>query len=61
MNNYTENRKYKRVELEKWKYKEIVSPYIARFRVKQYENQGMPSFEWNIVTVKNLCAGGDYV
>ncbi len=58
MNNYTENKKYKSVELEKWKYKEIVSPYIARFRVKQYENQGMPSFEWNIVAVKKLCAGG---
>jgi hypothetical protein len=58
MNNYTENRKYKRVELEKWKYKEIVSPCIARFRVKQYEGNKMLSLEWNIVAVKNLCAGG---
>jgi hypothetical protein len=58
MNNYTENRKYKRVELEKWKYKEIVSPCIARFRVKQYEGQEMFFLEWNIVAVKNLCAGG---
>ena len=35
--------KYKRVELVKWKYKykEIASPCIARFRVKQYEGQEM--------------------
>ncbi len=58
MNDYTERRKYKRVELEKCKYKEVVSPCIARFRVKQYEGQDMPSLEWNIVAVKNLSAGG---
>ncbi len=58
VNNYSEKRKYKRVELEKWKYKEILSPCIARFRVKQCDGQETPSLEWNIVAVKNLSAGG---
>jgi len=58
MYNNTEERKYKRIELEKSKYKEIVTPYIARFRVKQYEGQEKPSLDWNIVAVKNLSAGG---
>ncbi len=58
MNNYSEKRKYKRIELEKWKYKEIVSPCIARFRVKQCDGQETSSLEWNIVAVKNLSAGG---
>ncbi|MHC4268981.1 MAG: PilZ domain-containing protein [Planctomycetota bacterium] len=58
MDNSIEKRKYKRLELEKWKYKEIVSPCITRFRVKQYDGQEMPSLEWNIVAVKNLSAGG---
>ena len=58
MNNYSEKRKYKRVELEKWKYKEIVSPCITRFRVKQCDGQETPCLEWNIVAVKNLSAGG---
>ena len=40
MDNFIEQRKYKRIELEKWKYKEITSPCIARFRAKQYEGQG---------------------
>ncbi len=58
MYNNTEERKYKRIELEKRKYKEIVTPYIARFRVKLYEGQEKPSIDWNIVAVKNLSAGG---
>ena len=58
MNNYTGRRKYKRIELEKWKYKEIVSPCITRFRVKQCDGQETSSLEWNIVAVKNLSAGG---
>lgn len=44
--------------MDKWKYKEIVSPCIARFRVIQYDGQGTSSLEWNIVAVKNLSAGG---
>ncbi len=32
VNNYSEKRKYKRIEPGKKKYKEIVIPYIARFR-----------------------------
>ncbi len=53
-----EKRKYKRIELDKWKYKEIVSPCISKFRVIQYDDQGSSSLEWNIVAVKNLSAGG---
>ncbi len=58
VDNVIEKRKYKRIELEKWKYKEIVSPCITRFRIKQYEDQEASSSEWNIVAVKNLSAGG---
>ncbi len=58
VNNYTERRKYKRVELGKKKYKEILAPYIARFQVKQYCGREMPPLGWNIVAVKNLSAGG---
>ncbi len=58
MDNFIENRKYKRIELERLKYKEITSPCIARFRVKQYEGQEASSLEWNIVAVKNLSAEG---
>ncbi len=58
MNNYTERRKCKRIELEKKKYKEIVTPHIARFRNKQWDFSNPLSLEWNIVAVKNLSAGG---
>jgi hypothetical protein len=58
MYNNLERRKYKRIELAKRKYKKIVPPYIARFRVKQYEGQEMSSPDWDIVAVKNLSAGG---
>jgi hypothetical protein len=53
-----EKRNYKRIELEKRKDKKIVTPYIARFRIKQYEEQETSSPDWNIVAVKNLSAGG---
>ena len=60
VNNYTERRKYKRIELGKKKYKEkeLVAPYIARFRSKQWDFSNPLSLEWNIVAVKNLSAGG---
>jgi len=58
MNNCTERRKYKRIELGQWKYKEIVTPCIARFRVKQDCGRAMLPLDWNIVAVKNLSAGG---
>jgi hypothetical protein len=54
----TEKRKYNRIELRKRKDKKIVPPYIARFRVKQYEGQEISSPDWDIVAVKNLSAGG---
>ncbi|MFQ5965655.1 MAG: PilZ domain-containing protein [Candidatus Scalinduaceae bacterium] len=58
MYNDTEKRKYERMELEKRKHKKIEYPCIARFRVKQYEGQGMSSPDWDMVAVKNLSAGG---
>ncbi len=58
MYNDTEKRRYKRIELTKRKDKTIVSPYIARFRVGQYEGQKISSPDWDIATVKNLSAGG---
>ncbi len=43
---------------EKREYKRIEKPFMARFRVKQYEGQEMPSLYWDMVSVKNLSAGG---
>ncbi len=54
----TEKREYERLELEKKKHKKIVTPYVARLQVKQYEGQEMFSPDWSIVAVKNLSAGG---
>ena len=58
MDTFTEERKYKRIELGEKKYKEIEAPYIARFRNKQWDFSNRLSHEWNIVAVKNLSAGG---
>jgi len=58
MDNFIEQKKCKRLRLDKRKYIEISTPCIARFRVKQYEGQEMSSSEWNIVAVKDLSAGG---
>ncbi len=58
MDNFIEKRKYKRTELERWEYKEIVSPCITRFWIKQCDGKETSSLEWNIVAVKNLSAGG---
>ncbi len=56
--NFFEQKKCKRLKLDKKKYIKISTPFIARFRAKQYEGQGMSSSEWNIVAVKDLSAGG---
>ena len=58
MKSFTEKRKYKRIELDKCKYKEIVSPCIAKFRVKHLGGHEMPPLDWHIVSVKNLSAEG---
>jgi len=58
MYSVTEKRKYKRIELAKKNDKKIVPPYITRFRVKQYEGQEISSPDWDIVSMKNLSAGG---
>ena len=44
--------------IEKRKYKRIEKPYIVRLRIKQYKGLGKPSAEWDMVTVKDLSAGG---
>jgi hypothetical protein len=58
MENFIDQKKCKRLKLDKRKYIEISTPCIARFRIKQYEGQKMSSSEWNIVAVKDLSAGG---
>ena len=58
MYSLVEKREYIRIELEKRKYKEIDTPCIARFQVKQYEGEEISAPEWNIVALKNLSAGG---
>ena len=58
MKDFAEKRKYKRIELDKRKYKEILSPCIAKFRVKHLSGHEMTTLDWSIVAVKNLSAEG---
>ncbi len=58
MNNSTEKMKYKRIELEGRKNRGIEKPFMARFRVKQYESLDLSLTNWDTVDVKNLSAGG---
>ena len=58
MDNFVEQIKCKRLKLDERKYIEISTPCITRFRVKQHEGQEMSSFDWNIVAVKDMSAGG---
>ncbi|HEC64366.1 MAG TPA: PilZ domain-containing protein [bacterium] len=44
--------------IKRREYKRIEKPYIARLRIKQYKGLGKPSAEWDMVTVKDLSAGG---
>jgi c-di-GMP-binding flagellar brake protein YcgR len=44
--------------IERREYKRIEKPYIARLRIKQYKGLEKPSAEWDMVTVKDLSAGG---
>ena len=48
MNDPSEKREFKRIE----------KPFMARFRVKQYKGLEMSSFYWDMVSVKNVSAGG---
>ncbi len=43
---------------ERRKYRRIEKPFIARFRVKQYESLDLSLTNWDTVDVKNLSAGG---
>ncbi len=60
MDNYIENREFKKIAIkpEKHIYKEILTPCIARFRVKQYDEGEAVLFDWNMVAVKDLSADG---
>ncbi len=58
VNNSTEKRKYERIELEGRKNREIGTPFMARFRTKQYESSDLSFTNWKTVDVKNLSAGG---
>ncbi len=60
MDNYIENGEYKKIAIEPEKriYKEILTPCIARFRVKQFDGRETDLFDWNMVAVKNLSADG---
>ncbi len=48
MDNDQKRRKHKRIE----------KPYVARFRIKQYEGLKLSSTKWDMVTLKDLSAGG---
>ncbi len=43
---------------ERRKYRRIGKPYMARFRIKQYEGLEMSSTEWDMVPVRDISAGG---
>ena len=43
---------------ERRKYKRIEKPYMARFRIKQYEGLEMSSTEWDMVPLRDISAGG---
>ena len=58
MKDFAGKMKYKRIELDKRKYKEILSPCIAKFRVKHLSGNEMTTLDWSIVAVKNLSAEG---
>ena len=48
MDNDQKRRKHKRIE----------KPYMARFRIKQYEGLKLSSTKWDMVTLEDLGAGG---
>ncbi|GJQ58192.1 MAG: hypothetical protein D8M57_03120 [Candidatus Scalindua sp. AMX11] len=58
MYSHTEKREYVRIELENKNYREIETPCIARFHTKQDSDNENSNPEWDIVSVKNLSAGG---
>ncbi len=41
-------------------YRRIETPFMARFRVKQFEGVGTPLLFWDPVTIKNISAGGTF-
>jgi|TARA_B100001964_G_scaffold237651_1_gene301592 hypothetical protein len=45
-------------QAEKRKYIRIEKAYMARFRVKPFENSGAVSTDWDMVAVNDLGAGG---
>jgi hypothetical protein len=43
---------------ERRKYRRIEKPFIARFRIKQYEGLEMSSTKWDMVQARDISAGG---
>jgi CheY-like chemotaxis protein len=58
MHNGTEKNKHERIRPEKRKYRRIEKPFMARFRVKQFEAVYTPVTNWETVTLKDISAGG---
>ncbi len=56
--NDTEKDKHERLWQEKRKYRRIEKPYITRFRIKPDKIQNMVPTKWDLIGLKNLCAGG---
>ncbi len=42
----------------KRKYRRIEKPFMAKFRIKQYEGLEMSSTEWDMVPVRDISTGG---
>jgi hypothetical protein len=58
MHNGTEKNKHERIGPEKRKYRRIEKPFMARFRVKQFEGVDTPLTNWEAVTLKDVSVGG---
>ncbi len=43
---------------ERRKHKRIEKPYMARFKIEQYEGLEMSSTKWDMVALKDLSVGG---
>ncbi len=58
MHNGTEKNKHEGIGPDKRKYRRIEKPFMARFRVKQFEGTDTPLTNWEAVTLKDISVGG---
>ena len=58
MHNGIEKNIHERTGPEKRKYRRVEKPFMAKFRVKQFEGVDMPLTNWEAVTLKDISAGG---